>query len=155
MRKIMNTFDPVSLVKSDDKMTFSVWNRTYTFDKTSVMPCSVISDSKELLAGPITFNAVINGEHVNFEDAYFCDVVDGDQSGESKTAVTSAKAGNLVVNTSHCVEFDGCDIVNLTIVPSGKSISEVFGLAEGNAQVMHLDSFWLDIPVTKEHIKYF
>ena len=155
MRKIMNTFDPVRLKRTDDKMFFSVWNRKYTFDKTSPMPCSVVSNSKELLAGPITFNAVINGEKVEFEDSYFCDIEDDDQSGESKTAVTAARAGTLVVNTSHCVEFDGCDIVHLTIMPSGKSISELFGLSEDYTQVMHLDSFWLDVPVTKEYIKYF
>ena len=151
----MNTFDPVRLKRTDDKMFFSVWNRKYTFDKTSPMPCSVVSNSKELLAGPITFNAVINGEKVEFEDSYFCDIEDDDQSGESKTAVTAARAGTLVVNTSHCVEFDGCDIVHLTIMPSGKSISELFGLSEDYTQVMHLDSFWLDVPVTKEYIKYF
>ncbi len=155
MAKIMNVYDPVQLTMSNENLTFSVWNRTYTFNKNSVMPSSIVSAGKEILAGPITFNVVINGKTEKFSDAYFCDIVDEDNSEECKTAVTTASAGRLIVNTTHSVEVDGCDIINLTIAPQGKKISEFFGLSEEEAEVFCLNQFHLDVPVKKEYIKYF
>lgn len=152
--KIMNIFDPVSAVKTDGEISFNVWNRTYKFGKASCFPSSIISGGRELLKAPIKVNAVVNDQE--------CDFCDADtrltlkESDEYRTAVSAIETDNFVVNAVHNVEFDGCDIINLTIAPRGiKPGIEVFSGTNESPKVFHLNRLYLDVPLSKEHIRYY
>ncbi len=152
MEKIMGIFDPVEIMEKEGKVEVSVSNRMYTFEN-SLMPSSVLSKGKEILAGPITYYVVANGEEKELSNI-FVSPVEG-ESDESKGVVCSAFAGNLVIDTSHNIEFDGCDIVDLTICTRGRSVAESVMGSTQTREIFHLNKLYLDVPLNKEYIKYF
>lgn len=152
--KIMNVYDPVKATKTDGKVTFEVVNRQYVFTEKSVFPSSIIACGNELLSAPIKVCASVNGKECEFTPADTRIIIGDDD--ESRTAVSSMESASLVVDTSHTVEFDGCDIINLTIAPRGitpGSLEVLYGKRWD--EVFHLDNLSVEVPLSKKYVKYY
>ncbi len=150
----MGIYDPVSIDNNGEKIAVSMLNRTYSFTKESVMPSSIISSGKEMLAGPIDFYIETNREKRKCSDIFVCDMEE--KSEELVQVAGAAAADKLIINAMHNIEFDGCDIIDLTLCVRGRSVAEtLMGEKEDTGEIFHLNKLYLDVPLKKEYIKYF
>lgn len=144
---VLKPWTPVEVKKENGNYEISVWNRRYTLDGQSVMFSSVESGGTELLSSPIRFVAKINGK-----EQVFCKAENRLMMGstdESCTVISTFQSDLLVINASHTVEFDGCDNITLSFMPTGKSPAATFGLEEFDVDAFNVESIIMEVPVKK------
>ena len=150
--KICNHWSPVEITQ-DDITSVSVLGRTYKTGKDTVFFSSIVSCDKELLASSMKLHAFENGKECEFCEAKTFVLDSNDE--EKKSFVSVFESESAVVNVTHCIEFDGCDDITLTVVPRGLSVAQVFGLAPIKYDLFGIDKLYLDIPLSKEHFHYY
>lgn len=129
----------------------AVPGREYTWSGTA-LPSSVKSRGEELLAAPMRLALTANGKSAEFLPAT---VMPTELTGEGKTVLCSAESELFYVNTSVTVEEDGCAFADVTLMPRGFTVRQVFGLDSGEYEGRRVDGFRLEIPVRKSAVKYY
>ena len=150
---VLKPWTPVKAEKTELGYEISVEGRKYTLDGRSPMFSSIISQGEEILASPIRFVATNKGEKCIFckADSFMMDESDE----QSCSVVSTFQSKDVVINVSHTVEFDGCDDISLSIMPSGRSVNASLGLEKFDMASFDLDSLCMEIPLRKDVIKYF
>ena len=132
--------------EQDNKIIVKPWNREYTVENTEIFS-SLKSGGDELLASPVRIVSRENGkDSVWGEKKAF--VLDGGE--DFCTVVTSAASQKFVANTALRFENDGFVKVDFKIMPRGKTVQQVFGLADYANEGYNLESLWLEIPLKPE-----
>lgn len=150
---VLKPWTAVKTNKTDGSYEVSVLNRKYTFDKNGPLFSSIISGGEELLASPMRIVAENKGEAcVLCKPETFMMKAD-DEDGER--FITSIQSEFAVFNISHNIEFDGCDEIYLSVMPTGRSVAACFGLEEYDKGGFDVDKLWLEIPLSKDIFKYY
>ncbi len=139
---------PVESVKNGKNYEVNVWNRKYTISESPFFS-SILSGGNEVLAGPIRVVGRQNGKDVNWTEFVNLDMIDW--QGKSQMFCQSAQSGELLLNTTMEVFYDGAVKCNLQITPTGIR-KEVPKYTEYD---IVLDKLWLEIPLKKEFAKFY
>lgn len=139
------------LEEQDNLVKVHSYGRTYTYDH-SVLPTSVLSQGKEILSRPMTLSLKSNGQEMNFEPAT---VLPTDYNSEGCTLVATMQSELFYVNTYLTTEEDGCTFANVTLMPRGFTVRQIFGLEPKEYRERTVEHFWLDIPVRKEVVSFY
>ena len=59
------------------------------------------------------------------------------------------------VNTCVTTEEDGCTFANVTLMPRGFTVRQIFGLEPKEYRERTVERFWLDIPVRKAAVSFY
>ena len=139
------------LEKEDDKRVVKVNLREYTFQN-SCFPTSVKSLGQEILNGPIRVVCKANQNDQVFEPAELF-VTEYKEDAVNLTATMQSEV--FFINTNTSVEEDGAAFVDMSVMPRGLTVPQMFGL---EPQVWHrrvIDNLWLEIPFKKECATYY
>lgn len=132
--------EPWTPVKVDAKTrTASIWGRRYTFHEAWALPERIVSQKIELLAEPVRLRTRFGGEPVRFDRRT---PLSTGPKGESATQGFVLKSGNVRMETSMRLDFDGFQLYDMTVTPSGDEPGQ-------------LDELVLDIPLRGEVARYF
>ena len=139
--------------KTAEGCAVSLWNRTYTTGGEGAVFSSITSAGHELLARPATVNVFSGGAPCVFGKAQTYIMADGKE--DEKTILSAFESETVVVNISHRIEEDGCDDITLTVMPRGRSVAQVFGLAPVRTDAFDVNRVYLDIPLRKDAVRYY
>ena len=112
---ILKPWGKIRVKDSKNKFKVDVWGREYTFDN-SIFPTSVISQNEELLYEPIELAAEFDGDT---KEIYNCKHSIIKQDDEKVVVCSSALLGNIIINASTTIEYDGYINLALRLVPCG------------------------------------
>lgn len=151
-KKIMRPWTPVEAVEEENVCRINVWGRQYTVAG-NILPSSMISSDKEMLAAPMRVAAGENGKDVVFSEAkcYLMDEVTPEAAG----FCCASEVGEFLVDTTCKVEYDGFMDWTLSVMPKGLSVAAACGVAEDEEITCTLDRLWLEIPLRSEHFPYY
>ncbi len=150
---IYKHWTPVNSVKTDDGFEVSVLNRKYTLSKESTFFSSVTSLGKELLCAPMRIVAENKGVPCEFCDAKT--IMMTGATDETVNYISTYQSDFVIVNVSHKIEFDGCDELTLSVMPTGMSVAACFGLEEFDSKAFDLNKLWLEIPLKGDIFKFY
>ena len=139
------------LENQDNKRIVKVPYREYTFEK-SCFPTSVKSMGKEILNAPIRIVCTANQNQQKFEPAELF-VTDLKEEAVNLTATMQSEV--LFINTNTCVEEDGASFVDMSVMPRGLTVPQMFGLEPAVFHRRVIDNLWLEIPIKKECATYY
>lgn len=129
--------------ESNNQVKINLWNREYLLESSALFS-SMKSCGMELLASPIRIVSRENGKESIWGEER-CFILD--KGDNFCTAVTSAASGKFVANTAFHFEDDGFVKVDFKIMPRGKTVQQVFGLADYANEGYNLESLWIEIPL--------
>ncbi len=98
--------------------SLSAWGRTYTFGN-DALPASLVSQNQEMLAGPATLTARINGRDEVLTPQNWPTWTT--RSGHTCTLAAQNRLGPLAVNVEASTEYDGTMLYALTFTPVAPS----------------------------------
>ena len=114
----------------------SCWGRSYDY-RESLLPSRLLTQGRDILAGPIRLECIVEGRKVEWGKACFeagaCDT-------EAARYTTSAACPRLTARCEFVTEFDGTTRVDLTLTPN---------------RATKVDSLDLVIPLRPEYAKLF
>lgn len=125
--------------------------RVYSYSN-SAMPSSIVSQGRELLASPMRFKLRANGREMPFEPAL---VLPTRYLEDSCTVAATAESELFYVNTVLTTEPDGCTFADVTLMPRGLTVAQVFGLDQTAGNERAVEQFWLEIPLKKQEVSYY
>lgn len=134
------------LETKENKRIIKVPCREYTFEN-SCFPTSVKSMGQEILSAPMRLVCTANDEDEIFEPA---EVFSVDYEEDAVTLACTMQSKVLFVNTGINIEEDGCGFVDMSIMPRGLTVPQMFGL---EPRVFHrrvINKLWLEVPFKKE-----
>ncbi|MBE6761635.1 MAG: hypothetical protein E7551_05055 [Ruminococcaceae bacterium] len=134
-----------------NKKIIKVNLREYIFEN-SCFPTSVKSMGQEILNGPIRVVCKANQNNQVFEPADLC-VTSYKEDAINLTATMQSEV--FFINTNTSIEEDGASFVDMSIMPRGLTVPQMFGL---EPRVFHrrvIDNLWLEIPIKKECATYY
>ena len=137
---------PVKADENKNGCSVSVWGREYKIEN-NLLFSSVNSLNDELLSAPIRVKASENGKEIVWQDI---DVFLGETDDEKATVYATAQSDAFIINTSATVEFDGCAIVDIKLMPKGYTVPQLFGLEKKEPAKTNLDYLHIEIPIKKE-----
>ena len=150
---VLKPWIPVVSKKNDTGYDVSVLNRTYKLTDTSPFFASVTSMGQELLSSPMRIIAQNKGVPCKFSTTKHMKMT---TSNDERTNLIATMESDLVIiNVSHGIEFDGCDEITLSVMPTGRSVAACFGLEPYDPTAFDVDKLWLEIPLKKDIFKYF
>lgn len=150
--RIPQPFLPVSVESKQLSHTVRVLEREYTFGPNGLLH-SVKAQGVELLASPMRIVCVEDGgaaewdlDYANNESESFI------QKRDDSCAVIcgAMQSERFIVDTRNEVSFDGTVDIDLKFMTRGKTVAQVFGLADVKPLLFKLDKLWLEIPLKKE-----
>ncbi|MBE6761636.1 MAG: hypothetical protein E7551_05060 [Ruminococcaceae bacterium] len=139
------------LETQENKRVVKVPLREYTFEN-SCFPTSVKSMGQEILSAPIRVVLKANNEEETFEPA---EVFSVDYKEDAVTLAATMQSKILFVNTTTNVEDDGCAFVDMSIMPRGFTVPQLFGLEERIWHRRVIDHLWIEVPFKKECATYY
>lgn len=147
--KMMHAIDPwtdLTAEEIENGVKVNVWGREYVA-KDSLFFSSVLSQGEELLAAPIRIVGKENGQDMKFHDTkvFFCSA-----DGAKMQFITTAESDAFMVNTRVRLEFDGVATVEMSLMPRGFTVPQLFGLEKKYDPDNIIDNFYLEIPLKKE-----
>ncbi len=142
---------PVVANETEKGCKFNVWGREYSLED-SVLFSSIITQGKEILAGPMRIVSRENGEESKWRDAQV--FLMDENTDDCATAVATMTSDSFYINTALKVEYDGCVKVDVKVMPRGITVKEVYFGSEREKEY-NLDSLWLEIPVKKEYAQLY
>ena len=143
----------IDVKKNGDECKISLWNRDYTIGHGGAIFSSIISNGKEILARPATVNAISEGEKIAFGKTL--SFVVADENTDRKTVVCTFESNSTVVNICHIIEEDGCDDITVSVMPRGRSVAQVFGLAPLRTDLFNIDKLYIDFPIKKTVAEFY
>ena len=141
-------FSPVRAECEGDGVSISVGRRRYGFTPSSVLPSSVVSFGKEVLDGPVRIVMEENGSPSVIKTAEIL-LMDG-TDGEQREVVATASSESFYINTATRVESDGFMHLNVSVVPRGFTVAEIYGVDKKAERRFELDKLWVEIPIRSE-----
>lgn len=152
MNRIVKELPPVKYNNLDNGYEIKVWNRRYLLENSPFL-VSIMSGNKELLAEPMRIVGVENGKELTFEQ---CKTFKIEEERETSVQFCQAvQSERFIFNINLKVEYDGVMDWELTIVPRGYSIAQLFGFEDVKKEGYVLSKLWIEIPLKKEFIKYY
>lgn len=130
-----------------DGKSFAAICRTSEYGwENSLLFNSIKANGEELLASPVRIYGEENGRVLDFGTAE-CFAVERDNE---TNLCCAAECGNYIIDTSICVENDGCCQIDLKLLPRGKRVTEVFGVEKYKNDDLNLNKLVLEIPLKTE-----
>lgn len=151
MKKPVSPWTPVQAVQTSNGTSVSMWDRTYTV-KNDVLFTSITSRGNEILSTPMRLVGLENGEEIVWHEQQSFIF---EKSEENAVICGSQECDSFIVNTALSVDFDGYCAMDLKIMPRGRTVAEVFGVAQEKKNEFSLDKLWLEIPLKKEYVSLF
>nr|MBQ4317899.1 hypothetical protein [Clostridia bacterium] len=155
--KIMSPFLPVEVTTEGLNHNVKVLGRNYTLGADS-MPSSILVNGNELLAAPMRIVMGEDGQQTVWDTDYPNNESESfihKRNDEGVIICGTMASERFIVNTCFRIEYDGCMVVDLKVMPKGHTVPQGFGL-EKRAQLNYkLDYMWLEIPLKKEFIKMY
>ena len=108
-------YTPLKFEIAGEKMTVSVWNRTYVYDK-SVFPVSVRTAGRDIFAAPMALHAKF-GEKEGVFGRWQYTLLKAD--ARSAQVLVAAHCENVMLNAALTFHYDGYIKTDLRIVPYG------------------------------------
>lgn len=152
-----NAFMPVEAVTEGLEHKVNVVGRTITLGANG-LPSSIISGGVELLASPVRFVCVEDGEPSVWDEDYANNESESfvmDRGEDFVTICGAMQSERFIVNTATRIEEDGCMSVDMKLMPRGKTVAQVFGIASSKPLQYVLNSFWLEIPLRKSVVEFY
>lgn len=148
---------PVRMEQKDGIHTAEVRGRRYAFGADG-MPVSIRSAGQELLASPVRLVGAEAGEPMEWYT--------GDAAAESRAFVSrrsdeavtlsgAMRTKRFIVNQNITVRDDGGMDFDLTLMPAGLTVAEVFGTAGTARPDYRLDSLALELPLRAEAVSHY
>jgi len=150
--KLLMPWTPVVASEQNGACKISVWGRTYSVAD-GCMPSSIISQNEELLAAPIRIVATENGEEITYVNGQ-CFLMD-DTTPEAASLCCTAESGDMLINTTCKVEYDGYMSWTLSVAPRGRTVGEGYGLVNVQQRKYELTGLRIEIPLRAERFSYF
>lgn len=129
--------------EGENRVCVNAWNREYTLESGALFT-SLKSGGEELLSSPVRIVSRENGKDSLWGDEKVF-VLEGDD--KFCTVVSSAACENFVANTAFRFESDGFVKIDFKIMPRGKTVQQVFGLADYTNKGYNLEKLWIEIPL--------
>ena len=148
---------PVRMEREGMYHTADVWNRSYGFGPDAMLR-SVRSAGRELLAAPVRLVGTEEGEPMVWDTDYEGNESRAFVSSRSDEAVSlcgAMRTERFLVNQKITVSDDGSMDTELTLMPAGLTVAEVFGTAERKRPAYRLDSLALEIPLRADALTHF
>lgn len=150
--KIPQPFIPVRVETSELSHTVHVLGRDYTFGPDGLIS-SIVSEGHELLAAPMRIVAVEEGAPAVWDMDY-----PGNESesfiqhrNDQEAVICGAmQSERFIINTCNTVDYDGNIDIDFKLMTRGKTVAQVFGIAETKPTLFKLDQLWLEIPLKAE-----
>ena len=112
---VLYPWTDVKLTENGGGYVINIWGRQYVFDG-SLLPTSIISLGKELLQESVALKMDFGkGEEI----PYNCRYEVFEASSERVLLNGAALCGNIIVNSTVTIEYDGFMKINLRLVPCG------------------------------------
>ena len=150
--KIPSPFLPVRAETNDLSHTVYVLDRAYTFGPDGLLT-SVVSQGQELLAGPMRIVMREDGEAGVWDDNYPENESESfiQRRTDEEVVICGAKqTDRFIVDTASTVDYDGNVDISLKLMTRGKTVAQVFGIADTKPFLYKLDCLWLEIPLKAE-----
>lgn len=137
--------------------TVHIIGRDYTFGPDGMIT-SVVSQGHELLAAPIRVVAVEDGEPAVWDMDYPNNESESfiQRRNDSQVVICGAmQSERFVIDTCYTVEYDGNIDIDFKVMPRGKTVAQILGIAEAKPVRFQLDKLWLEIPLKAEAFSLF
>ncbi len=142
---VPHPWTPVKATETAEKCTVSVWGRTYSQENNALFT-SIVTNGQEILSSPMRLVGSENGQPIVWQDQMQFLLESND---EAATVCATMQSECFVINTCIKTEYDGCSTVDLKLMPRGKTVPQLFGLAGNKINETVLDSLWLEVPLKK------
>ena len=155
--KIPQPFLPVRAESRNNEHTVHVIDRDYTVGADGML-CSIRSQGVELLAAPVRVVAVEDGEPSHWDDNYSENEAESfiQRRNDEEVIVCGAKQSDrFIVDSCTRIGYDGGVDIDLKWMPRGRTVAQVFGVAEARPMLFKLDRLWLEIPLRAEAVTLF
>ncbi len=137
--------------------TVHVIGRDYTIGADGMIT-SIRSQNVELLAAPMRIVAVEDGEEARWDDNYPDNESESfiQRRSDEEIVICGAKQSDrFIADICYCIDYDGCIDMELKLMTRGKTVAQVFGIAETKPTLFQLDRLWLEIPLRAEAMTLF
>lgn len=155
--KIPKPFIPLRVESDNLHHTVHLLNRDYTFGPDGMIT-SIMSEGHELLAGPVRVVAREDGEDavwdMNYPDNESESFIQS-RSDEQVMICGAMQSERFIINTYYTVDYDGNIDIDFKLMTRGKTVAEVFGIANSKPTQFKLDNLWLEIPLKTETAKLY
>ena len=141
----------LKVTEKQNSVSINIWQREYSLDNHALFT-SLKTQGRELLASPVRIVSKENGKESQWGEET-CFVLE--ESHSSCSVLSSAVSDKFIVNTAFSAEKDGFVKIDLKLMPRGKTVQQVFGLADYVNDGYNLESFYLDIPLKPEEINLY
>ncbi|MBQ9975951.1 MAG: hypothetical protein IJP16_05520 [Clostridia bacterium] len=150
---ILKPWTPVEVNKTDNGYDISVLGRRYSLSEKSPFFSSVISKGEEILASPMRI--VAENKSVVQEFCKAKTLMMESSNGERVDLISTMESKYVIVNVSHGIEFDGCDEITLSVMPTGPNVAAAFGLEPFETDGFDMNKLYLEVPLKKNLFKYY
>lgn len=141
--KILDTWKPLEAEERNHKIRVNLDGREYIMDHT-VLFSSMKSLGEELLAGPLRIKGRENGKELTFSD---CGAFIHSRDEEKVVICSYQQSESFLLNCTITVEYDGFSLIDLKVMPKGRTMQQIFGLDSEQSFQVCLEKLWLEIPV--------
>jgi len=155
--KIPNPFIPLRAETNDLAHTVHVIDRDYTVGADGMLT-SIKSQGVELLASPMRIVAVEDGEPANWDMNYpdnESECFIQHRSDEEIVICGAKQSDRFITDICYRIDYDGCIDIDFKLMTRGKTVAQVFGIAESKPTLFKLDQLWLEIPLRAEAMTLF
>ena len=142
---------PVQSTETEKGYVTSVWNRTYTIDKTPFFS-SIVSGGEEMLASPMRFVCECNGKPLVVDNMVNLRLETSTE--KSQTYAQTTDIGHFLLATGITVFYDGCVKANVKITPKTDQRWGEYGY-QWSKENLSFNKCWLEIPIKKEIAKFY
>lgn len=151
--RVIKSWTPINAVETDEECKIEILNREYILNEESPFFSSIKTLNEELLSSPMRI--IVENKGVPCDFCKTKSFMMTTSTDERVNIVSTAESEYVIVNVSHGIEFDGCDEITLSVMPTGRSVAACFGLEPFETDGFDLNKLYLEIPLKKEFIKYF
>ena len=155
--KISQPFIPLRAETNGLEHTVHVVGRDYTIGADGMIT-SIKSEGVELLASPMRIVSVEDGRESVWDMNY-----PGNESesfiqrrSDEEIIICGAKQSErFITDTCYKIDYDGCIDIDFKLMTRGKTVAQVFGIAETKPTLFRLDKLWLEIPLRADAMTLF
>ena len=150
--KIPSPFIPLRISTSGLEHTVEIVGRKYVFGA-DAMISSIVTQGKEILAGPMRIVSQEDGEAAIFDEAYPENESESfiqSRSDEEAVICGCKQTQRFIVDFCNTIHFDGNIDIDFKLMTKGHTVAQVFGMSGIKPLRYKLDYLWLEIPLKKE-----
>ena len=155
--KIPHPFIPLRAETENLQHTVHVVGRDYTIGADGMLT-SIRSQGVELLASPMRIVLTEDGEEANWDMNYPENESESfiQRRSDEEIIVCGAKQSDrFITNICYRSDYDGCIGMDFKLMTRGRTVAQVFGIAEAKPTLFKLDRLWLEIPLRAEAMTLF